>query len=193
MNQGKIRAFIAVTLPETIIEKIGLIQERLKKTKADIQWVKPGNIHLTLKFLGYINLDELAKLKGGLEKAAEKFSPFFVTVEEIGGFPSIDKPRVIWIGISQGGELLKVINRAIEDNLAESGFPRAERSFQPHLTLGRVRSAKHKETLIKEVTKERVSIGGVRVNKISIYKSVLTSQGPVYSLLADVALRGRQL
>jgi len=190
MNQGKIRIFIAITLPEAIIEKIEIIQAKLKKTGADVKWVKPTNIHLTLKFLGYIADGELSKVKDKLTKIAQEFSPFSVYIEGINGFPSMDNPRVIWIGISKGAELVKGINKAVEENLSKAGLLREERPFHPHLTLGRCRSAKHKDKLIKEMKEQSTFIGELKINKISIYKSTLTSQGPIYNRLGNAALGG---
>ena len=188
MNQGN-RVFIAISLSEAINKKIEVIQDKLKKTKADVRWVKSANIHLTLKFLGNITPEQISGLKEGLEKAARKFQPFSIFIEKMGGFPSIDSPRVIWVGISRGKEILNKMNKAIEDDLAKIGFPREERAFHPHLTLGRCCSSKHRSQLAKQIKTESVFLGALAVDKISIYKSLLTSEGPVYSLLSDVVLR----
>ncbi len=190
MSQGN-RVFIAVSLPEAVIKKIEIIQDRLKKTKADVRWVKPANIHLTLKFLGNITPEQISGLKDALEKAAQKFQPFSIFIEEMGSFPSIDSPRVIWVGISQGKEILNKMNKAIEDDLAQAGFPREERAFHPHLTLGRCRSSKHRSQLAKQIKAESASLGVLTVDKISIYRSLVTSQGPIYNLL-DEKFLGRR-
>ncbi|MEA3369610.1 MAG: RNA 2',3'-cyclic phosphodiesterase [Candidatus Ratteibacteria bacterium] len=190
MNQGN-RVFIAISLSEAISKKIEVIQDKLKKTKADVRWVKPANIHLTLKFLGNITPEQISGLKQGLEKIARKFQPFSIFIEEMGSFPSIDSPRVIWVGISRGKEILNKMNKAIEDDLAKIGFPREERAFHPHLTLGRCRSSKHRSQLAKQIKTESAFLGALAVDRISIYKSLLTSEGPVYSLLSDVVLKGR--
>lgn len=189
MSQG-IRVFIAISLPEGVLKKIEVIQDKLKKTKADVKWVKPANIHLTLKFLGNITPEQISSLREVLEEDAHKFQPFSIFIDEMGSFPSINNPRVIWIGISRGKEILNKMNRVIEDDLAKAGFPREERVFHPHLTLGRCRSAKHRSQLAKQIEIESASLGVLAVDKISIYRSLLTSQGPVYSLL-DEKLLGR--
>ncbi len=187
MSQGN-RVFIAISLSEAISKKIEVIQDKLKKTKADVRWVKPANIHLTLKFLGNISPEQIFGLKEELEKVAQKFQPFPIFIEEMGSFPSIDSPRVIWVGITRGKEILNKMNKAIEDDLAKIGFPREERAFHPHLTLGRCRSSKHRSQLAKQIKAESASLGALAVDKISIYRSLLTSEGPVYSLLDEKLL-----
>ncbi len=190
MNEGKIRSFIAVALSEPIVKKIEDLQDKLKETKADVKWVKPDNIHLTLKFLGHISEKEIPKINISLQKIGEAFIPFSVFIEGVGFFPNAESPRVIWLGISKGSELLKEINKKIENDLSKIGFPREERIFNPHLTLGRCRSAKHKDRLSKMVKKGDFFIGELKVEKLSLYKSILTPLGPVYTLLNDTRLGG---
>ncbi|MFH1678513.1 MAG: RNA 2',3'-cyclic phosphodiesterase, partial [Candidatus Omnitrophota bacterium] len=92
------RTFIAIELPEEIKNILGEIQDKLKQTRADVKWVQPQNIHLTLKFLGEINEDLVKKIASALNEIAQENSSFNLRLYELGAFPKIKYPRVIWIG-----------------------------------------------------------------------------------------------
>ena len=186
----KIRTFIAIKLTPEIISNIGGVQEELKRSGAQVRWVKPENIHLTLKFLGHITSEELEKVKITTRETMKPFAPFEVSVSGLGAFPKINYPRVIWIGVNKGKEELKRIAFSIEENLAKIGFDREKREFSPHLTLGRVKSSTRRERLIKALSLVKTSnLGNMIVAKISIVKSELRPQGPVYTTLGEIDLR----
>ena len=186
----KIRTFIAIKLAPEIISKISGVQEELKKSGAEVRWVKPENIHLTLKFLGHITPEKVEKVKITTREIMKPFAPFEISVSGLGAFPKISYPRVIWMGIDEGKEELKRITSSIEENLVKMGFAKKKRPFSPHLTLGRVKSSKGRERLIEAFTKFTVSnLGNMRVTKISLIKSELTPQGPVYTTLEEIDLK----
>ncbi len=189
----KIRTFIAIKLTPEILSNISKLQEELKKTSAQVKWVKPENIHLTLKFLGHITPEELEKVKIVTRETMEPFAPFEISVSGLGAFPKIKYPRVIWVGIDKGKEELKRIAFNIEENLAKIGFDREKRKFSPHLTLGRMKSLNGRERLTEILTKNRVTnLGNMGVAKISIVKSELRPQGPVYTTLEEINLRSEE-
>ncbi|GAH12732.1 unnamed protein product, partial [marine sediment metagenome] len=142
---------------------------------AHVKWVEPDNIHLTLKFLGYITKEELEKVKLATREALRPFAPFEMGVARLGAFPKINYPRVIWMGINKGREVLKRIASNLEERLAIIGFVKEKRPFSPHLTLGRVKSSKGRERLIEALTKvEATNLGKMSADKVSIMKSQLT-------------------
>lgn len=186
----KIRTFIAIKLTSEIISNISRVQEELKRTALEVKWVKPENIHLTLKFLGYITLEELEKVKTSTREALKTVSPFEVSVSGLGAFPKIDYPRVIWIGIDKGGEELKRMATQLEGGLARIGFAKEKRPFSPHLTLGRVKSLKKRERLMDALSKvEANNLGKMSAAWVSIMKSQLTPLGPIYTPLEEILLK----
>lgn len=189
----KVRTFIAIKLTPEIISNISGVQEELKKSVIEVKWVKPENIHLTLKFLGHITPEELEKVKLATRETLKPFAPFEVSVSGLGAFPKIEYPRVIWVGIDKGKKELTKIASRIEENLAKIGFAKEKRGFSPHLTLGRIKSLKGGERLIETFTKLKASnLGSMRVTKISIMKSELKPLGPVYTSLEEIDLKGEK-
>jgi 2'-5' RNA ligase len=188
----KVRTFIAIKLTPEIISNIKRIQEELKRTSAQVKWVKPENIHLTLKFLGHITIEELEKVKIATRETLKSFRPFEISVSGLGAFPRIKDPRVIWVGIDKGEEELKKIASHLEGRLALIGFAKEKREFSPHLTLGRVKSQKGREGLVRVLTRIKVSyLGSMKVNKVAVVKSELKTQGPVYTTLEEIPLKNK--
>ncbi len=137
------RCFIAISLLDFIQKKLGEIQSSLKKYNADIGWTRPEGIHLTLKFLGEISEDKIAPLKTIMEQVSFIQKPFEIEIGGTGIFPDARRPRVFWVGITQGVEQVTELATQLNTQISELGFPKEERKFNPHLTLGRVRSPKN--------------------------------------------------
>lgn len=188
----KIRTFIAIKLAPEIIANLSKLQGELRKIPAQVKWVKPENIHLTLKFLGHVTSEELEKIKIITSETRKPFAPFEISISGLGAFPSIKYPRVIWVGIDKGTEELEKIVSNLEERLARMGFTKEKRPFSPHLTLGRMKSSKGRERLTEVFTKLTASnLGNMRVTKISIIKSELRPQGPIYTSLEEISLPGK--
>jgi 2'-5' RNA ligase len=198
MSEQTVRSFIAIELSEEIRKDLKKLIGELKHSEADVKWVEPDNIHLTLKFLGRISAEQIEKIKRLLEGISKEVRPFQISLSNLGAFPKLNYPRVIWIGIEEGKDKLCEINEELEERLEKTGFPKESRKYQPHLTLGRVRSTKNKERLIKQIellmleTQRSCPIYGAKtkmeVAKITLFKSTLTPQGPIYSSLFEVTL-----
>lgn len=187
----KVRTFIAIKLSPEIISKISGVQEELKRTDAKVKWVKPKNIHLTLKFLGHITSEELEKVKIAIRETLKPFRSFGISISGLGAFPKIEYPRIIWLGVDEGKEELKRMASNLEERLAEIGFAKEKRPFSPHLTLGRVKSQKEKGGLTEALTSTEAShSGNMRVDKIAIIKSELKPQGSIYTSLEEISLKG---
>jgi 2'-5' RNA ligase len=184
------RAFIAIELTEEIKDKLKNIQNELKGSGADVKWVEPENIHLTLKFLGDIDEKKIEDIKRILEKISEKHSRFSIELSGIGAFPKISDPRVIWIGVEKGKEELSKIFLELEEQLCRLGFKREERGFSAHITIGRLRSPLNRPRLIEEIKKiDSFSPLSLSVNRISLFKSTLTPKGPIYEIIYQVNLK----
>ena len=192
MNQ--IRAFIAVDLPPAIQESIELQTRRLRQILGNdtVRWVSPGNMHLTLKFLGNTAAPHMDFIKQMLTQAADSQSGFDLQIGGIGSFPSSKRPRVLWVGIHAPAGLAS-LQKAVESGTVRLGYEKEERPFSPHLTLGRVRQGIGPGDLQK-ISNALSSIqlgriGTARVDSVHLYKSDLNSEGSIYTKLFSTPLR----
>jgi len=187
------RTFIAIELPETIRSSLSKLQESLKETGSDVKWVEPHNIHLTLKFLGEINEAKLEQVNAILDTIAETNSSFCLRISELGAFPNIDCPKIIWVGIDKGGAETKKIAAFLEEKLSLIGFPKESREFSTHITIGRIRSGKNRLKLVNDLDVKKEDFTGrnleTTVTKITLFKSSLSPKGPTYTTLKEASLK----
>jgi 2'-5' RNA ligase len=186
-----IRTFIAIEIPDSIHKKIAKVQDELesKKQRAHISWTKPGNIHLTLRFLGEIEESRIDSVGEAIEKAVQPFAPFTFLVTNFGAFPNFRRPRVLWIGIENPSSQLIQMAEKIEDQLSKIGFPSEKRKFSPHLTIGRVKSALS-QSFVQLLQEKSFEGGEVRVEEVVVMKSELRPTGAVYTPLKKNRLMG---
>jgi 2'-5' RNA ligase len=187
------RAFIAIELPQEIKDSLAYLQEQLKASQADVKWVQPQNIHLTLKFLGEIDDKKLDKIIRILAEVTKDKNSFYIRISSLGAFPKINSPRVIWVGIDKGDLETKQIAKELEEKITKIGIPREERPFSSHITVGRVRSGLNRERLVQNLDNSVNNFGKdnreFQVTKITLFKSTLTPKGPIYEALKEVNLR----
>jgi 2'-5' RNA ligase len=183
-NKNKIRSFIAIEIPGDLRAKIETIQKELQNKKADVKWVLPGGIHLTLKFLGEITAREVESISNILDSIIPSWKAFPLRIKGVGCFPSIRNPRIIWLGIDEGASMVSTLQKAIERSAIEQGFSAEDRPFRPHLTLGRVRSKRGLEYLIQAIENLReVEVGTFKAQEVSLFRSDLKPSGAVYTQL----------
>jgi 2'-5' RNA ligase len=187
------RAFIAIELPREIKDSLVQLQDKLKSSSADVKWVEPNNIHLTLKFLGEIEDERLGRINSILENIAENKIPFHASISSIGAFPRISSPRVIWAGIDEGDKETKEIVKILEERIEKLGIPKEDRAFSSHITIGRRRSglnidklSQSLKTLENDFAKRNL---GFNVTKITLFNSTLTPKGPIYEVLKEANLK----
>lgn len=142
-----IRTFIALDLPPAIHQAIERLSLELQRTQAAVSWVKPGRMHLTLKFLGDVQPEKIGEISTALERVTSNTLPFRIRPVGCGAFPSTKQMRVVWVGLQGDLDPLKRLQQDLEDAMASSGFERETRSFKPHLTLGRVRGRQNLHAL----------------------------------------------
>ncbi|MFQ5716412.1 MAG: RNA 2',3'-cyclic phosphodiesterase, partial [Nitrospinales bacterium] len=143
-----VRAFIAVDLPPFAKETVAEAQDYFKSLDLDAAWVKPGNIHLTLKFLGDIEVPKIAEIQRSVAPAVGQFPCISVSLGKVGVFPNLNRPRVLWIGLEDAATgSLESLRDTIENQLQAVGFKPELKKFSPHLTLGRIKSARGKGRL----------------------------------------------
>jgi 2'-5' RNA ligase len=183
------RCFIAVNIPGTVKELLNTFQNGLRQTSADVKWVDSDKFHLTLKFLGEIEDKNIADIVNGIAEALKGRKVFNLSFFEAGVFPDTKNPRIIWAGVKEGKEEIEEIAKNIEENLYKAGFKKDERSFNAHLTLGRVRSLKNKDALIKQILENEKKLSGVfEVKSIELVESKLHPSGPEYKCIKSISI-----
>jgi 2'-5' RNA ligase len=176
------RLFVAVHLPDEVRERLAMVQDRLRRAQADVSWVKPGNLHITLKFLGETETGRLDRIRSALADAAQGTAVFAAEVAEVGTFGG-RVPRVVWVGVRDGATPLAALARAVEDALAGVGVAKEKRGFTAHFTLGRVRSPRNVEALLAALRVEPAEgFGTVRVDQFSLMESELDPRGSIYTV-----------
>ena len=194
MSDQTIRSFIAIELPEAV--KTGLQQLQTELTLPQYRFVKcvaPEGMHLTLKFLGNISANKVTDITGVMEQASQEVSPFQLQLTEVGAFPNMRRPRVLWVGIK--GEVDKLVSwqQRIDNGLVPLGFAKEARPFAPHLTLARLRencSPGDRLHFGEMVAGSHVEVDyKFTVTSLNLMRSQLFPAGAVYSRLAEVKLK----
>ena len=187
-----VRVFAAVDIDGRLRNELARLQERLRaslSSRGGLKWVRPENIHITLKFLGSVNDDETGLLCRSAERAAASHKAFELSIESLGVFTA-KKPRVLWVGTGQNTNSLIELHNSLETALALEGWPKDDRRFSGHLTLCRIRKPAAGRLLVKQIGDYRdFELPSVRVDSITVYRSELTSTGPVYTALGKYGLR----
>lgn len=184
------RLFVAVDITEAIATAIEDAQKHLRQAGADVAWVKPGNLHLTLRFLGDTPEARLNDVKSALDLVAPQHATFDMKLYDLGCFPDRGAPRVVWAGVTDGREQLAALAAAVDTSLGELGFPRETRPFVAHLTLGRVRGPRGGDRLRKQIEKlAGAGFGACRVEAIRLYQSTLAPGGSIYTALHTAAMK----
>jgi 2'-5' RNA ligase len=185
-----VRAFVALafSVPVTrrIAEEVARRKAQVAEAGLHVAWVPAANLHVTLKFLGSIPEESLEAVAGRLRRLAARHPPFEARAARLGAFPSLERPRVLWVGVD-GGEAMGKLARDVEAQMAELGFARPEeatRVFHPHVTVGRV---KHGAPLGASWTSE-VELGASTMSELVVYESRTKSSGAEYVARARVSL-----
>lgn len=193
MNNQQIRCFIAIELPDEV--KVGLhqLQAELKLPgHTFVKWVAPESVHITLKFLGNIDPEKVTPITKIIEQAGKTFRPFQLETGEVGAFPNLRQPRVLWLSIRGDLDKLIALQQRIDDGLAQLQFAKETREFTPHLTLARLRqgtSPQERREFGELVMKTPIEANyKINVDSISLMKSQLLPSGAVYSRLSQVRL-----
>jgi 2'-5' RNA ligase len=192
-ESDQIRCFIAIELPDRIKDGLRQLESSLRTNDPSRgRWVDPGGIHLTLKFLGNVEINKVASITGKMNEAAQATHPFRLGIHGLGAFPNLRKVQVVWVGIKGDLERLQTLQKALEAGMAEIGFPAENRPFTPHLTLARLRETatiEQRQALGEYISELRIETDLMfEVNSFSLMRSQLTRDGAVYSQLASIDL-----
>jgi len=180
----KIRTFIAINLDSEIREYLSSLKNDLNLGESKIKWVNRNNIHITLKFLGYISPEQIKLINSGLKEIIDQYNPFVIKLSsDIGVFPTYKMPRIIWVGIKEGANELKKLYNSIEIMLLKKGFPRENKDFSGHITIGRVKYIKDKNNLINFLKNMHIKDISQEVKSLEFMESKLTPNGPIYNII----------
>ena len=183
------RTFIAVELDPQIVQAAAQLQERMRASGAQLRWVKPHNLHFTLRFLGEIPAAQVARASLAVREAAGTLGPFTVEIGGLGAFPNFERPQVVWVDSRDGADTLERLAAVLDASLARQGFPEDRRRFRPHLTLGRARDDRRWGDLVRALQQHRdADLGRQEVRHVTVMESRLTPDGPIYTVREQVPL-----
>ena len=182
----EIRSFVAFDIDnDLVVRRFSEIQELLRKTGADLKMVQPGNIHITMRFVGNISQGLVDSIHEAMKEVS--FVPFDVDIRGLGAFPNLRHANVIWAGIGKGSDELRNIFDQLEPRLRRLGFAPDTKGFSPHLTLVRVRTGRNKDELVQSIGDHADhEFGTIKATCLKLKRSVLTPKGPIYTTLREV-------
>jgi 2'-5' RNA ligase len=186
----ELRLFFAVPLAESLRAPVEETQTRLASARAKVNWVDPGNLHFTLKFLGAVLGQAVPGLAQAAARVAVEHRAFALHVGGCGAFPRANDAKTIWVGCDEGADKLTALANDLDEALAAAGLAvREERPFQAHLTLGRNKSAYHLPDLGRAIQREaHVDIGHMLADHFVLLHSSLSREGPEYTELQRFSL-----
>ena len=186
------RCFIALDLDESIRTKLASAQELFRDLPGNTAWVKPEQIHLTVKFLGDVPDKKLNQAARLLEQCTQQVKAFDFSIGNLGAFPPSGRQiRVLWVGVNAPPDLSK-LNELCEQAFAELDIAPETRTFSPHLTIARIKYTAQAEDFRRVITQHADFAAGTQIaDRVVLYASELQPAGAVHTPLATFPLRKR--
>lgn len=196
------RLFLAVPLPEPVVALVDTVSRSLQEEDWPVRWTAPGNAHVTLHFLGEVEPERTQLLRLALGGVVAQHDRFDLRTADLGVFPTMKRPRVIWLGLYGPAHRLHTLRDAIRTVLQSFDFELEDKEFHPHITLGRVRDAR--KTRVRDLPAairtrlEQAAASGevthknpvpVPVDEVLLVQSHLGRDGPRYEVLERYPLR----
>lgn len=186
-----LRLFIAFELTEMQKQDLAVLQDRVKGYIDGVRWLRPVNMHLTLKFLGEIGEESTGLIKKAMNRTIEEFRPFKIQFGGCGVFPTPQNARVLWIGLKKGEEPIKELAGRLENNLSKYEFKKEDRRYQPHLTIGRLRNRIPQEKINQFLEQEKLFETTAEVaQEIVLFQSCLAKQGAIHTAMHNAVFKG---
>ena len=190
-----VRAFLAIELPEDVKGALAVLVKQLTQARiSGLRPIMPEGIHLTIRFLGNVEIAQLDLITKQIACTARYHQPFRLELGEVGVFPNNRNPRVLWIGIEGDIKPLRELHMQTENTLEEIGFAREKRLFSPHLTVARIgdrTSLTEKRRAIEILFSAEFHSGkSIPVSSLSLMRSILRAEGARYERLARFPLAG---
>jgi 2'-5' RNA ligase len=183
------RTFVAIELDKEIKGTLSAFIKKLDAGDRNIRWVRSKGMHLTLKFLGEVSEDKIIGVKTVLGNIVPDYPHFHLHFMGTGTFPPQARiPRIVWIGIEKN-ETLQIIQARLENELHKISFPKENRKFHPHLTLGRVRGPQNLDKVMERLDQQKdTEFGTMTVDRILLFKSTLKPTGAEYAVISEFYL-----
>lgn len=188
------RLFVAIPLPDEINRVLAYLPSMLAKRDAvAIRWIAPDGIHLTLQFIGDTDPAQVPAISGALDSAASQSGRFGLKLGSPGAFPSLQRPRIFWIGLEGEVDRLKRLQGRVEGGLSRLGIAAEPRPFEPHLTVGRLQ----RDPRPQDVRQAGAAFGRMRfpdrdyefaVEDVVLFRSYLHQSGARYEALHSAPL-----
>jgi RNA 2',3'-cyclic 3'-phosphodiesterase len=187
-NELEKRLFIAIDVPETIKDEIYNIAEDILPGSKNLKLVSAPNIHITLKFLGSVDVKKIRKIKNAIRETSVLFDKFKYEVSgRVNAFPSPENARVVFIEIDKGGDQMCEIYNGLENNLSRVNIKRDKRGFSPHITIARL---KNRENIEKLVTNQKKYLKiKLDCSEIFLFESRLKPEGAEYIIIDRFSLK----
>ena len=186
-----VRTFIGIEIENTVISEISQELSYLKNQFPNINWIRPENIHITLKYLGNVEPNDLRKVFSEIAKIGLSEAPFSLEIESTGVLPDLRRPKVVYAGCGFGGNELISLQNKIAKTCDTLGYPFEKKPYTPHITLGRIKKPSYAlgiDDIILDMN--NIDFGISDVDEIIVYMSELTSTGAEYSPMHRVRLEG---
>jgi len=183
-----IRLFIALPLTPQVEASLDRLMASLKPLSRAVRWVPAKNIHLTARFLGDAEEKLVPRIIKSIDEVAADHTGFDITLDRVGGFPNLSRPRVIWVGSSEPMEPAEKIAHQLELRMRELRFAPEKRGFKAHLTLGRVREGQPLGPLASHLETMTLTPIPLHLDRLVLFKSTLTPQGSIYERLHEAPL-----
>ncbi len=183
------RTFVAIEISPDAKSVIAELQKKLREADADVSWTRPGNIHLTLKFLGEVKETLIADIARVCIKCAADFHCLDLRLSDVGAFPDFRQPRVLWVGLEGDLETLRQLQKQVDEGLSRLGFEPERKPFRAHLTIGRVKSRRNTRDLMAIAKDYQLEAAPFKVSEIVVMQSQLHPAGSRYTPLAVAVLQ----
>ena len=183
-----LRLFIALPLPQEVEIELDRLLGLFRPKGPEVKWVPAKNIHLTVKFLGDTEEKLVDKIKAAIDDVVAGYQPFESSLDRVGGFPNLNRPRVIWIGGSQPIDEAALMAKDVDRRMHELRFEKEKRPFKAHLTLGRVREGRSVAALAAYLESFKLEPIPLKLDRLVLFKSTLTPKGSIYERLHEAML-----
>ncbi|MBT3479566.1 MAG: RNA 2',3'-cyclic phosphodiesterase [Candidatus Marinimicrobia bacterium] len=184
MDYNLIRTFIAVPVPQQVLELQNYLKSTVSGKTGKIDWVRSDQLHLTLKFLGDTTESSIGRVQSTIKNITKETSPFDLKIQGTGCFPKVERPRVMWAGIEGAIKSLYDLLEMIQIKLDPLGFPKDIKPFHPHITLGRAKYPQKRTPDISTFLNSNYDSIPFRIEKVQYISSELFPNGPIYTILS---------
>ena len=178
-SEKNIRAFLAIEPPEDILQAMSRLQDKLKREiNGRLSWTRPQGQHLTLKFFGDISSEDVKNICTAVQNRIVSGQSLNLKIEKLGVFPDTRRPRVLWCGVTGDTEKLSIIQKQLDSDFANIGFPAEDQHFQAHLTLARIKDSRDLTGMNEALVKHSEFAAGEFIGKeLILFQSKLSPQG----------------